>query len=84
MADDGLKLELNQALSERLKEAADAAGRPVDAFAAELIADGLDGDWAESYARFAEYKRTGEYLDAPAVMETFRKTVAACVRAQRS
>lgn len=84
MADGGLKLELDEALSARLKAAADAVGRPVDAYAAELISGGLDDDWTESYARYAEYQRTGEYLDADVALEAFRKAVAARVRSKRS
>jgi hypothetical protein len=84
MADGGLKLELDEALGARLKAAADAAGRPVEAFAAELISGGLDDDWAESYSRFAEYQRTGESLDAVAEMDAFRKNVAELVRTKRS
>jgi hypothetical protein len=84
MADGGLKLELDEALSARLKAAADAVGRPVDAYAVELISGGLDDDWAESYARFAEYERTGEYLSAEVAMEDFRKAVAARASSKHS
>ena len=47
MAGGGLKLELDEALSERLKAAASALGRSVDDYAAELIADGLDQDGSD-------------------------------------
>ena len=84
MADGGIKLELSEALSTRLKAAADAAGRPAEAYAAELIADGLDEDWAEAHARYAEYERTGLYLEAKAEMARFRQTVAERVRLKRA
>ena len=34
------------------------------------------GDWAEDFARFAEYQRTGEYLDAEVAMAEFCQAVA--------
>ena len=80
MADGGLKLELDEALSLRLKQAAEAHGRSVDDYAAELIADGLDENWAEAYERFADYERTGEYLDAGSHLDSFRRAVADRVR----
>ncbi len=80
MADGGLKLELDEALSLRLKQAAEAHGRSVDDYAAELIADGLDENWAEAYERFADYERTGEYLDAGPHLDSFRRAVADRVR----
>ena len=76
MADGELKLELGEALSERLKVAAAAEGLSPEAYAAELIADSLNEDWALSYARAAEYEETGEYLDAEAEMTRFRQAVA--------
>ena len=82
MADGGLKLELDEALSDRLKAAAAALGRSVDDYAAELIADGLDQDWAESYARFEDYERTGEFLDAGPALADFRRKVADRARAK--
>ena len=84
MADGGLKLELDEALSLRLRAAADAAGRAVDTYTAELISGGLDDDWAESYSRYAEYQRTGEYLDSAVEMDRFRKTVRERVRSKHS
>ena len=67
----------------RLKAAADAAGRPAEAYAAELIADGLDEGWAEAHARYAEYERTGVYLDAKTEMARFQRTIAERVRLRR-
>jgi predicted transcriptional regulator len=46
MPDGELTLRLDDGTARRLQEAADAAGRPVADYAAELIAGGLD-DWAE-------------------------------------
>ena len=62
MADGELILKLDDATAQRLRAAAEAAGRPVEAYAAELIAGGLDGDWAESFRRLDEYDRNGEYM----------------------
>jgi hypothetical protein len=83
MADGGFKLELEPVLGERLKAAADAAGSSVEDYAAGLISRGLDDDWAEDYARYAEYQRTGEYIDAEVAMRGFREAVAARFRAKR-
>ena len=81
MADDsGLVLELDATLAAKLRAAADAAGRPIGVFAVELISSGLDEEWAESYARAAEYERTGEYLDAEKELEAFRQAVASRAR----
>jgi hypothetical protein len=84
MADDGLTLQLDAELSMRLKAAADAAGQAVDSYALGLIAEGLDEDWALSFARYAEYQRTGEYLDADVVLNEFREAIAANFREKRS
>jgi len=72
MADGGLKIELDESLSERVKAAAEAAGRPAGEYAAELISKGLDDGWADTYASLAEYDRTGEYVDADVALADFR------------
>lgn len=68
MADGGLKLELDEDLSIRLVAAAEGAGRPVTAYAAELIEDALDEDWHETKRRWAEYEVT---RDSVSVDEAF-------------
>lgn len=83
MADGGLRIELDEALGARLKDAADAAGESADAYAAGLIARALDDRWAESYARFAEYERTREFVDATVAMRRFRETVAERLKARQ-
>ena len=48
--------------------------------------DGLKfetGDWAEDFARFAEYRRTGGYIDSEVAMAEFRRAVADRVAAMR-
>jgi len=72
MADGDFKLELSEELGRRLKAAAEAAGRSVDDYAAGLISQGLESSWDEDYARYDEYRRTGEYLDAETVMRDFK------------
>jgi hypothetical protein len=76
MADGGLKLELGADLSDRLRVAAETAGRPVADYAAELIEGALDDDWAEDDARFAEYQRTGISVPAEEALSRFREAVA--------
>ncbi len=73
MADGSLKLDLDAGVHERLRAAAGAVGRSIEDYAANLIAQGLDDDWAEDYARAAEYERTGEYIDAETAMREFRE-----------
>jgi hypothetical protein len=72
MADDGLRIELDAALSGRLKEAADVAGRSAEDYAADLIAQGLDDDWASAKASLAHYDRTGEYVDLETALANAR------------
>jgi hypothetical protein len=83
MADDGFTVKIDGELAERVKAAADAAGRPVGEYAADLIASGLDDDWAEDHARFAEYQRTGEYVDVETALREFREEVDARLAAKR-
>ena len=59
MADGKLTLKLDDDTVRRLRAAADAAGVTMDRIAADLIADGLDHDWAQALASLAEYDRTG-------------------------
>ena len=73
MADGGLKIELDEDLAQRVKDAAEAVGQSADQFANELIAKSLDDGWAEARASLAEYDRTGEYVDADVALADFRK-----------
>ena len=83
MADGELKLELGEDLSARLRAAADSAGRPAEAYAAELIAEVWTKIGLKPTRRYAEYQQTGEYLDAGAEMERFRRAVAERVGSKR-
>ena len=83
MADDDFRLELSEELGRRLKAAADAAGRSVDDYAAKLIIEGLEGSWDEDFARYEEYKRTGEYIDAETAMREFRSVLKARLAEKR-
>jgi len=60
MPDGRLILSLDEDLSARLAVAANEAGQPVNAYAAEIIGEALDENWAETERRWAEYERTGE------------------------
>jgi hypothetical protein len=75
MADGGLTIELDADLAARLKEAAKAAGRSTDDYAAELIAQGLADDWAEARASLAEYDRTSGYVDAKEALDSARASL---------
>ena len=83
MADGGLTIELNEALSARLEQAARLAGQTPAEYAASPPSDGLDLDWSEDYARYAEYKRTGDYVDAEVAMAGFTAALAARFSEQR-
>jgi hypothetical protein len=82
MADDGFRVEISESLGRQLVAAAEAAGRPVSDYAADLIARGLD-DWAEDLARYEEYKRSGEYLDAESALAGMREELARRFREKR-
>ncbi len=73
--DGGLTVELDATLAERVKAAAEAAGRPVMDYAVSLIADGLSGDWAEDDARFAEYEQTGISVSAEEALTRMREAL---------
>ena len=77
MADGGLKLEIDEALAERLRVAAEASGESVEAFALHALRAAADEDWAEDYARVAEYEATGRSIPAVEAMAEFRAAVEA-------
>lgn len=61
MADGEITVKLDEAAAKRLQAAAEAAGQPVDQFAAELIAEFLlpDDGLEEDLKILEEYDRTG-------------------------
>lgn len=61
MADGEVTLKLGVEAARLLQAAADAAGRPVDPYAAELLSERLllDADWAEDLRILEECERTG-------------------------
>ncbi|MBP7650238.1 MAG: TraY domain-containing protein [Phenylobacterium sp.] len=81
MADGELTLKLDDETARRLKAAADAAGRSVDDYAAELISDGLGGDddVAEDLRIAEEYDRTGVSYSVEESVAHFRQALLARV-----
>ena len=77
MADDGMKIDLDDALRRRLNAAAAAAGSPPEVMAAELIRQALDPSWDEDFARIAEYDRTGEFISVEQFVTELREAVDA-------
>jgi len=77
MADSGLKLELRQDVSDRLRAAAETAGRTMEDYAVELIEGALENDWAEDDARFVEFEGTGVSVPAEEALSRFQDAVAA-------
>jgi len=76
MADGELILKLDDETARRLRDAADAAGRPVSDYAASLIADQLlEHGWAEALDRLAEYDRTGESISVEEALQHFDATL---------
>jgi predicted transcriptional regulator len=84
MADGELTLKLDDETARRLKEAADAAGRPVEAYARDLIAEGLaEDDWAEDVRIAAEYDRTGQSYSVEEALAVFEDELKAQVAKDR-
>ena len=78
MADGEILVKLDDEMARRLDAIARAAGRPVGAYVADLIADRLDEDrFTEAHAALDEYERTGVGYDAEAEMAEFVQRVAA-------
>ena len=75
MADGGLTIELEEALSHRLIAAATDAGRPAAEYAAELIGHALDDEWSEAERRLADYEKTGEAYLLEGVMAELRSNL---------
>jgi predicted DNA-binding protein len=71
MADGEITVKLDAETEQRLKDAADAAGRSVDDYVRELIVDGLDDDWAEDVRIAKEYDRTGVSYSVEEAMARF-------------
>lgn len=75
MADGELTLKLDDDTVRRLKAAAEAAGRPVADYAAELLSGALADRWSLSLRRLEEYDRTGEYVPLEEALTEFRVAV---------
>ena len=78
MADDDFRVDLDDALAERVKRFAEAAGTPVATVIRHAVSDYID-DWAETIVRLSEFDRTGESLAAGPVLDRFEAAVAARV-----
>lgn len=84
MADGELTLKLDDDTARRLQAAADAAGVPVGAYAAELIAGGLpDDDWAEDRRIVEDHRVTGESYSVEEAMAHFHAELMAQVEKNR-
>ena len=76
MADGELTLKLDDETAGRLKAAAEAAGRPIEDYAAGLIAEGLEDHWAMAGEALADYDRTGVSYSLEEGMAAFDAAVA--------
>jgi predicted DNA-binding protein len=86
MADGELTLKLDDETARRLHAAAEAAGRPVGDYAAELIAEGLplaEDDWAEDVRIAEEMDRTGISYSVEEADAHFRAALMAEVQKNR-
>jgi len=77
MPDGGLKLEIGEALAERLRLAAQASGESLEDFARHALEAAADEDWAEDYARVAEFEASGRFVPADRAMADLRAAVEA-------
>jgi predicted transcriptional regulator len=77
MADDGFKIELDAALGERLREAAEAVGQTASDYASALIAEALGSDWEAAKTSLAHYDQTGEFVDAGEALASLRARLVA-------
>lgn len=79
MADGEVRVTLDDESLRRLAEAAKAAGRPVEGYAADLILVGLsvDDDWAADVAAVAEAERTGQWHTVEDAMAAFDEALEA-------
>jgi post-segregation antitoxin (ccd killing protein) len=81
MADDGFNVRIDDDLAEELRAAAAALGMPVETYVREALASRLrvaaDQDWAEDYARVADYEATGRHIPAKLAMAEFRAALEA-------
>jgi hypothetical protein len=76
MADDGMIVELDQALAEKVKVFAAAAGTDVESVVRQAVTNHMD-DWSIALERPAQYDRDGLSLDAETVLAEFQAAVAA-------
>ena len=84
MADGELTLKLDEETQRRLAALADLAGVSVEAYALEIIADGLEPDGlAVSRRRLAEYDRTGAFITVEEAMAHFDRELEARLAERR-
>jgi len=78
MADDGMTLNIDEALARRLRDAAQSAGESVEVYARQALEafSGADeGDWDEALRRLEEFDRTGESVDAEEAFAAVRASL---------
>jgi len=83
MADGEITVKLDADTERRLRAAASAAGRPVDDYLRDLIADDLSFDWAESESIAAETNRAGAWRTAEEAVAHFRSALQVTADAVR-
>jgi hypothetical protein len=79
MADGGLKIELDEALADKVRALAEVAGASVESIVNGALADYVE-DWSETLSRLAQYDRDGASVDAETAFAGFREAVAARFR----
>ena len=75
MADGELILKVEEGLAQRLRQAADAAGEPVESFARQALEAVAERDWSASIAAIEEYERTGESVGLEEAIKEFERLV---------
>lgn len=78
MADGALTIEIEQALADRLRAAAEASGSSFEAYVRHALEvfSGDAADWAEDIAIAEEYDRTGVSYSLEEGFETLDKALA--------
>jgi len=83
MADGELTLKLDDDTARRLKEAADAAGRPLRDYVTDIIAERLaEDDWEEDARIGEESERSGDYISLEEGLREFESDLEARLAAK--
>jgi hypothetical protein len=75
MADGELILTVEEGLARKLRQAADAAGEPVELYARHALEAFTQNDWTEAFASLEEYDRTGACVGLEEALGEFERKI---------